>query len=101
MNRKELILKIKEVLNFDDLTRSTEKDGWFLISKFDMSREEVILKLDKVIRELDKTMSNFPSYPILIMSPVNVPSAWKDIILTAPKWELIQFDFISIDGSFY
>lgn len=32
---------------------------------------------------------------------INVPSAWEDIILTAPKWELISFDFISIDGTFH
>lgn len=32
---------------------------------------------------------------------VNVPSRWQDIILHAPKWELISLEFITIDGTFH
>ena len=69
MNRKELILKIKEVLNFDNLEYSIEDDGKFLISKQDMEREEVIFRISKLYKELYEKSPEGTKFPLMRVSP--------------------------------
>ena len=69
MNRKELILKIKEVLNFDNLEYSIEDDGKFLINKQDMERDEVIIKISKLYKELYEEAPEGTNFPLMRVSP--------------------------------
>ena len=69
MNRKELILKIKEVLNFDNLEYSSEENGKFLINKQDMEREEVIFRISKLYKELYEESPDGTKFPLMRVSP--------------------------------
>ena len=69
MNRKELILKIKEVLNFDDLEYSSEENGKFLINKQDMERDEVIIRISKLYKELYEKAPEWTKFPLMRVSP--------------------------------
>lgn len=69
MIRKELILKIKEVLNFDKLEHSIEEDGKFLISKQDMERDEVIIRISKMYKELYEKAPDGTKFPLMRVSP--------------------------------
>ena len=69
MNRKELILKIKEVLNFDDLEYSSEENGKFLINKQDMEREEVIFIISTMYKELYEKAPEGTKFQLMRVSP--------------------------------
>ena len=69
MNRKELILKIKEVLNFDDLEYSIEENGKFLINNQDMERDEVIFKISRLYKELYEKSPDGTKLPLARVSP--------------------------------
>lgn len=69
MNRKELILKTKEVLNFDDLEYSSEENGKFLINKQDIERDEVIFRISKMYKELYEKAPDGTKFPLMRVSP--------------------------------
>lgn len=69
MNRKNLIIKIKEVLNFDNLEYSIEENGKFLISKQDMEREEAIFRISKLYKELYEKAPEGTKFPLMRVSP--------------------------------
>lgn len=69
MNRKNLIIKIKDALELDNLEYSIEEDGKFLISKQDMERDEVIIRISKLYKELYEKAPDGTKFPLMRVSP--------------------------------